>query len=151
MHAFEHELDRARDGGRLLTDAEVAEHGPERQLLERAHVVGHGHVLARLHGDAALEGLHDRTEVLGLHARAEHLEHGRFHDAIEHVLLAALLDRLDLDLARRARHDRVEVADARRDFLLAREQRAACGVGHERLVVRDRHAGRHARTLVDVR
>ena len=38
----------------------------------------------------------------GLHARAEHLEHRRLHDAVEHLALATVVERLDLDLARRS-------------------------------------------------
>ena len=66
----------------------------------------------------------DRAEQLGLHARPEHLEHRRLDDAVEHLRLAAVVERLDLDLARRRRGERVEVGDARHDLALAVRERA---------------------------
>ena len=83
--------------------------------------------------------------------RPERLEDRRLHDAVEHLLLAAVVDGLELDLARGAGDQRVEVADPRHDLGLAVAQRAPRGVGDERLVVGDREPHRHAGTLVDVR
>ena len=109
----------AMPGGRLA-DAEVGEHrGHAVELREQVAVLGGGHVLAGVHDRAVLERRDDRAEPLGPHAGPEHLERRRLDDALEHLALAAVVERLDLDLARRRRGERVEVGDARHDLALA--------------------------------
>ena len=78
-------------------------------------------------------------------------EHGGPQEVVDDLLVAALLDGLDLDLAGRRRRQRLEVADPRHDLGLAVDQRPPGGVGHQRLEVGHGEAHRHARALVDVR
>ena len=59
----------------------------------------------------------DVGELLGSRPRPERLEDRRLHDAVEHLLLATVVDGLELHLARGAGDQRVEVADARPDEL----------------------------------
>ena len=90
-------------------------------------------------------------ELLRPRPGPERLEDRRLHDAVEHLLLAPVVDGLELDLARGARDERVEVAHARHHLGLAVAQRPPGRVGDQRLVVGDREPHRHARALVDVR
>ena len=152
MQTFEHELDPGRDAGGRLTDLELGEHRTDAfESLEHRSVVGRGDVLAGVHDRAVLERSDDGAEVLGPHSGPEHLEHRGLHDALQHLTLAAVLERLDLDLSAGRGRERVEVRDARDDVALAARERATCRVGDERFVVRDRQPRRHTRPLVHVR
>ena len=62
----------------------------------------------------------------------------RLDDAVEHLRVAAVVERLDLDLARRRRGERVEVGDARHDLALA--------VARARAAPRWRRASRSSRS-----
>ena len=152
VEALEDELDRRRGAGGRLPHVEVGERRPQRRHVgEQLGVLRRRDVLARVHDLAAVEGVDHLGEPLGAGPRPERLEHRRADDAVEHLLLAPVVDRLELELARGARHQRFEVADARHHLVLAVAQRAARRVGDQRLVVRDREPHRHARPLVDVR
>ena len=65
----------------------------------------------------------------------EHGEHGALDEVLDDRALAALLERLDLDLAPRAGGQRVEVADTGHDVALAGPQPTAQRVGRQHLEV----------------
>ena len=154
MEALEHELDGRCDAGRRLPHLELGERrraAPGRSERSLAYSDDRD-VVAGVHHEPAVERVHDLGELLGLARGAEGLEHRRLDDAVEHLLLAAVVDRLELDLARGARRQRVEVAHPRGTTSSSPWRSAAArGVGDERLVVGDREPHRHARPLVDVR
>ncbi len=71
---------------------------------------------------------------------------GGLDQVLDDLAVAALVDRLDLDLALGRGGEGVEVGDAGHDVGLAQAQGAAGGVGHQRLVVGDGEPHRHARS-----
>ena len=152
MEALEEQLDRRRDRrGRLVAAGEVGDRLSQRGLLlEQRHVLGRRDVLTGVDHGALFERGDDRAEALGCEPVLEHGEHSGLHEVLGDLGVAALFEGLDLDLPHHRRGERVEIADARRDVLLAVAERAACGVGDHHLVVRDGEPHRHAGPLVDV-
>ena len=87
---------------------------------EHLRVLRRRDVFAGVHDEPAVERLHELGELLRTGARSERLEHRRLDDAVEHLLLAAFVDGLELDLARGARDERFEVAHAWHHFAFRR-------------------------------
>src|SRR3546814_15102275 len=83
-------------------------------LVEEGGVVGGRDVLAGVDHRALLERGDDGTEPLRREAVLEDGEHGGLHQVLGDLGVAALLARLDLDLAHYRRGQRLEVAPARR-------------------------------------
>ena len=155
MQPLEQELERGGHDGRRLgrvRAGELAGRGLEgRHVGQHREVVGDGEVVAGVHDDALVEGADDAARVLERHPAAEHREHGRGGQLGDDLVLPALLERLDLDLPLRGRHERGEVAHPGDDHRLADAQRPAQRVRDQRLVVGDRESDRHPAALVDVR
>ena len=126
MQTLEDELDRGRDAGGGLAHAEVGERLTQAvELWQEPGVLGRGDVLACVHGDALVERGDQARQPLRPATGPEHLEHRRLDDALQHLLLAAVVERLELDLACRRGDERVEVADPRHHLALAAAQGAS--------------------------
>src|SRR5262245_57776298 len=137
VQALEYELER-RGGAGGVTRAELLQ-----RRLERPHLGDLAHVLRRRHrvGDvdpeAALEGGHHRVELAGREAAVEDVEHGFLDELAEHLVLAAVAERLELDLAAGRRDDGAEVAHARRHLALVEADGALERVREQILPVAD--------------
>src|SRR5499426_1176474 len=99
VQAFEHELER-RGGAGGVPRPELLE-----GRLERTHLGDLLDVLRRRHrvrdvdAEAALEGRDHRIELTADEAPVEDVEHCLLHELAEHLVLAAVPERLELDLA----------------------------------------------------
>src|SRR5262249_14432477 len=92
METLADELDGGRDPGGRLAHAEVGERlAQPGQLRQERRVLGGGDILAGVHREALVERGDERRQTLGPAAGAEHLEHRRLDDALEHLLLAAVV------------------------------------------------------------
>src|SRR5690606_29234680 len=105
---------------------------------------------ARLDHETFLERIDDRRRVRRVDTVLEDRQHGALHEVLEDHSLATVLERFDLDLADRARGERVEIVDAGDDLALAGPEPTTERVGRERLVVRHRQPDTDAAALVDV-
>ena len=152
MQALEHELDRGgHRGGRLVAAGERQHGGSQgRHLLDQPRLVDRGDVLAGVGDDALLERGDDVAHLIGRDPLLVHGEHRALDEVLEDHTVAALLERLDLDLAAGRRGERLEVADPRHDDVLAGAQAAPQRVGAEHLEVADRQADADAAALVDL-
>jgi hypothetical protein len=89
--------------------------------------------------------------VLGIDAVLEYGEHRGPQQVLDDLAVAAVVEGLDLDLARGGAGQGVEVGHPGHDLGLAGAQGPAGSVGDEGLEVGDGEPHRHTRALVDVR
>src|SRR3989449_4951700 len=148
---FEAELEGGancpRLGGAELDDGAAQ----RRKLAELLDVLVGGHGVGDVEAGAGLERGDDFVELGLAEAAAEDVVDGLLDEPAEQLLLVAVADRLELDLADGGRRQRAEIAHARHRDLVAQPDRALERAGEDVLVVADAHAHGHARALADVR
>ena len=109
------------------------------------------HRLADLSGDACLERLDHRLHVADAAVAVEDRHHGALDQALDDLLVLALFDGFELDLALQRWHHERQVGDAGDDLVLAKTNRTPHCVRQHRLVVGDRSADGDAGALRHVR
>src|SRR4029453_10100216 len=99
VQSLEDELERRRRAGRI-TCAELLHGGVQRAHLgDLADVLFGRHRVGDVDAEAALKGGHDRIELAAREAAVEDVEHRLLHELAEDLVLAAVAERLELDLA----------------------------------------------------
>src|SRR5262245_33687532 len=150
VQSLEDELER-RCRARWIARAELLHGGVERTHLgDLADVFLGRHRVGDVDAEAALEGGHDRIQLAAREATVEDVEHRLLHELAEHLVLAAVAEGLQLDLAAGRGHDGAEVAHPRGDLALVQPDGALERVGEKVLPVTDADPHRHARALADL-
>src|SRR2546430_16001443 len=112
VQPLEDEFHRGRNRGRITGRADLGD-----RALHARYLQGLLHVLlARegggdVHRGTALERGEERVELDERERAIEHVQNGALDEAVDDALLGDLAARLELDLARRRRDDRGQVAD----------------------------------------
>src|SRR2546427_13272794 len=151
MEAFEDELDGGGDCSRL-GGAELDDGAAQgRKLAGLLDVLVGRHGVRHVEAGAGLERGDDFVELGLAEAAAEDVVDGLLDEPAEQLLLVAVADRLELDLADGGRRQRAEIAYARHRDLLAQPDRALERAGQDVLVAAYAHAHGPARALADLR
>src|SRR3989304_5211529 len=101
VQALQDELEDGGDDRRRRLRLDLLDVAAEAlHLLDDALVIGRGHHVADLDGDAGLEARDHVVEVGDAEVAVEDGEHGALDQLVEDLLLLAVLHRLELNLAR---------------------------------------------------
>src|SRR3990172_10018913 len=152
VQPFQDELRRRRHRRLALARPQLLDRGVQPlRLLHQLRVVRRGRLVAHLHREAGLELRHYALQLAQPELAVEHRQGRPLDQPVDDLLLAPLLNRLELQLAADRGHQVRQVADPRHDLLLVQTDRPPEGVGQKRLVVGYRGADGDAGALVDIR